>query len=389
MANIKFLQKSNMVSDAATVMGSSEVNMTDLPPKNVIDDVKGRKWRTGRNKGHFRVWVGGPDRNDYLDVNIGSGEQTVQLTRGEYSAADLATEVQTQLRTLSATISCSYSKSTGKFTVSKTSGTLQLLGSTGTNVANSIWADMGYSATDHTGALSYESDSKALHMDEFVQLMFGTVTIRDAATVVSGVSYARNDKLNFKESSTGDELTATIPPGTYSVQELCVEAEYQMELAGANDYSITHDVNDASGTGRLKTRKVKITTDGSFLSLLWKTGANGSDNTGEAWNLAKLLGVDDATPADDTGATSYLLDHPVFPNREDEQVTLAGIFGHNIASSATVQLRGRRAADIFLLDSSLEGLNNPATLMTFSVAFRSNYKVKPGNVDLGNGIMVT
>lgn len=102
--------------------------------------------------------------NKYIDFNIDGGgtDFSAQLTVKAYkSPKDLAREVAIKMTALAgATISCDYDSTTGKFTISKASGTLQILWNTGTNTANGAHTLLGYSsAGDDTGALTYTSDN--------------------------------------------------------------------------------------------------------------------------------------------------------------------------------------------------------------------------------------
>jgi hypothetical protein len=153
-----------------------------------------------------------------------------------------------------------------------------------------------------------------------------------------------------------------------------------MRRVGDYDYEWRYDV---------RSHKITVTTDGDYLSLLWKTGTNGYDNMKEGWYLGQLLGLDDATPADYTGTTSYTFDHPVFPDYSAQQVTMAAIFGHTLSAGATIELLCRYAADIFRFDGSLESLNNPSDTMTFTGGITARWQVKPGNTLLGYGVQIT
>ncbi len=365
-SNFWYIIKNDMKSDTAGVSGSSQINDDSVPVSNVVDDIVSRSWRSGNDQGYFRIWIGGTNQNDYVDWSDGS-TRVVQLTRGEYTASDLATHIQTRIQTLTADVTVVYSESTNKFTFAKPSGTLSLNTNNGANIENSIWDDIGFdTSANHTGALSYESENKAMHMEEFVTIHFGTLTIRNSTTTVNSVAQNRNDKLNFKESSAGDELTATIPPKDYSIHELMREIEYQMELVGDNDYEILYDE---------KTKKISITTDGDYLDLLWETGTNGYDNSQECWYLGLLIGLDDTTPSgssDSTGSTSYTMDFPTFPNFSQQTITLGTVHGHTLSTNATMEMYFRNTFDRFLFDNSLESINNPDDVLTFSGDFSSS-----------------
>lgn len=98
----------------------------------------------------------------YIDFNIGAGQLTATLTAKAYKTPiDLAREVTTKMTAAAGVaITCSFSSTTGKFTISKASGTLQLLWNTGTNTANTAGTKLGFSvAANDTGSLSYTADN--------------------------------------------------------------------------------------------------------------------------------------------------------------------------------------------------------------------------------------
>lgn len=92
-----------------------------------------------------------------IDFDIGAGPVTATVPAKLYKTPiELADAVATAMTSAaSATISCEYSSVSGKFTVAKASGTLDIDWLSG---VDSIGAVLGFIADD-TGALSYESDN--------------------------------------------------------------------------------------------------------------------------------------------------------------------------------------------------------------------------------------
>lgn len=103
-----------------------------------------------------------------------------------------------------------------------------------------------------------------------------------------------NNKINFKEAGGGAELTATLDSEVYN-SPLELAAEVASKMTAASTLSRTYTVSFNSSTGKFT---ISVAT---FLSILWKTGTNGSDNTDT--HAGTLLGYSDA--ADDTGAVTY------------------------------------------------------------------------------------
>jgi len=97
-----------------------------------------------------------------------------------------------------------------------------------------------------------------------------------------------NNKLNFKESGGGPELTATLTAATYTAATLATEIKTQMEAVNGAD---TITVSRSAATG-----KWTIATSGAFLSILFSTG------TDAATSCRDVIGFG---TNDYTGATTY------------------------------------------------------------------------------------
>jgi hypothetical protein len=97
----------------------------------------------------------------YIDFTDSSSTVACQLTEKTYSSPmDLANEIAAKMTAASVdVISCSFSNSTGKFTISSDGSTLSLLWNSGANTANSAKTKLGFSNTNDTGSLSYVSDT--------------------------------------------------------------------------------------------------------------------------------------------------------------------------------------------------------------------------------------
>jgi hypothetical protein len=97
-----------------------------------------------------------------------------------------------------------------------------------------------------------------------------------------------NNKINFKESAGGSELTATLTAGTYSSATLQTEIKTRMQAVGASVYTIIYSAVSAMWT---------VSTAGAYLALLNTTGMNAATNV-----FKVSLGFPNT---DKTGATSY------------------------------------------------------------------------------------
>lgn len=90
-------------------------------------------------------------------------EKTATIASATYQDPhELAAAIETAMDAVSGDdITVTYSDSTGKFTIASAGGTFQLLWNTGTNTANTIGADIGFSiAADDTGATTYTADNQ-------------------------------------------------------------------------------------------------------------------------------------------------------------------------------------------------------------------------------------
>jgi len=102
--------------------------------------------------------------NRYLDFNEGASDLVATCDVGTYSITDLATELQTQINASSATgdYTVSLDRSSRKITISKASGTFDILGATGDNVGNDILPTIGFTEQDYSAISSQEGQSAAV-----------------------------------------------------------------------------------------------------------------------------------------------------------------------------------------------------------------------------------
>lgn len=95
-----------------------------------------------------------------LDFSDGSPKVATITAKVYKDPTDLASAIQTAMNSVSSGITVAYSSSTGKYTISKASGTLSLLWFTGANAANTVGDKIGFdTSADDTGSLSYLADN--------------------------------------------------------------------------------------------------------------------------------------------------------------------------------------------------------------------------------------
>lgn len=101
--------------------------------------------------------------NKYLDIeDFATNVVAATLTEKIYRSPDeLAAEITTKAAAATGeAVTCTFSSSTGKFTIANGAGTFKLLWNTGANTANSVGTTLGFLvAADDTGAATYTSDS--------------------------------------------------------------------------------------------------------------------------------------------------------------------------------------------------------------------------------------
>lgn len=163
-------QDTNFLTYLNAVASSAHAN---YPVSNLNDNDHNVKWRSnygvGSGWGTFEITAS----NRYLDFNEGGSELTATLTLGTYDADTLGTEIETRMDAAGAnTYTVEIVESGGYFLhwkIARATGSnaVNLLCSTGTNKANSVYGSIGYSdSADRTGATTYYSDTRACHTHE-------------------------------------------------------------------------------------------------------------------------------------------------------------------------------------------------------------------------------
>lgn len=151
---------------------------------------------------------------------------------------------------------------------------------------------------------------------------------------------ATNDKINFKASEGGPELTATLAHGTYvdpsnlafAVRQALHYTDPGSEHSEwavswdpvASKFTISHHVNGDP-------------SQGEYFDVLWKTGLNGADNTDTS--AAAALGFDDAADDLSTGdafVTGEVLAYStggadVLPATENQPITAVTVYADGVA----------------------------------------------------------
>lgn len=155
----------NFVTDLGASAVSVASEMTNFGKSNLTTSQRSQVYRPN---GNFTI----DSSNNSLYINDGS-DKTITLTSADYSGGSaLASHVQTQLNASSSNWTCTYSSSTRKFTISRSSGTDSLRF---TQTTNAVWDTMGYTtASDTSASTAGTSDESRNHTDEHITVDLGT-----------------------------------------------------------------------------------------------------------------------------------------------------------------------------------------------------------------------
>lgn len=176
----------------------------------------------------------------YMDFNDGSDRNCSVTAKVYKTPHELASALQAAMNTVSSGITVTYSNTTGKFTIVKASGTLNLEWATGTNTANTIGTKLGFSVgADDTGSLTYTSDNAQSWVAGYtVSFDAADPLVAKANEVLLGDS---TDNVNFCADSLDISFENT------NAQVKCIGAE-----TGVESNFFSERVATISITGRLE-----------------------------------------------------------------------------------------------------------------------------------------
>jgi hypothetical protein len=177
--------------------------------------------------------------NHSLDFTDDGGTVAATLSHKTYkSPMDLAVEIQTKMNAISTggdPITCTYSSTTGKFTIAAPAATVfSLLWNTGANTATSCGAAIGFSlAADDTLALTYASDSALTYAAPF------TPDYDDADNIIvkSAELFIGTATDNFCRKASSVSVTVNTP--TADVTSICAETGLYERVPSKREVSVT------------------------------------------------------------------------------------------------------------------------------------------------------
>ena len=156
-----------------------------------------------------------------------------------------------------------------------------------------------------------ESATGSLYRATCAEAIDGSIAAKSIVLKVEKTLYVNgsNKYLNIKEDA-GSEVTITVPEKPYLVIDLGTD-DVDYDLVKVLQDLLNADTNLAgvyTVSYSATTRLITISAVGpTTISLLWKTGTNGSDNADNS--LASVLSYADL--ADDTGSLSYAADDTI------------------------------------------------------------------------------
>lgn len=161
-ANLRLLDNNLNDSATATITYSSQLSAT-YAASNARDQLRSRVWKPS---GQFEV----KSTNCTIYINDG-GNVTVTLSAASYATGTLfAAAIQTALNAASSSWTCTYSTSTYRFTIARSSGTAVLRF---TQTSNAAWDILGFTATADDSTGPFQADEPRIHTSEWYQIDLG------------------------------------------------------------------------------------------------------------------------------------------------------------------------------------------------------------------------
>jgi hypothetical protein len=209
---VRFCDNNLAAGSAATVAASSA--LSTYPLSNLLTDQRFRTWKPA---GNFTI----SSANNKLYINDGS-DKTITLTSANYSGgAALASHIQTQLNASSSNWTCTYSTTTYRFTLNRSSGTKTLKLAT---TANAVWSTIGYTGSIDASA-GTAADEIRNHTSEYVDIDLGVASaitffgllgpLGEIFSLSSGATVRLYG--NTTSTMTSPALTVTLTPDVHGV----------------------------------------------------------------------------------------------------------------------------------------------------------------------------
>ncbi len=210
---MRFMINNLLLTGINSLDVSSEVSLCHK--ENLTTDPRSQVFKFG---GRFKI----DSTNNKIYINDGSNK-TATLVVGEYTYTTLTTQIQTQLNAVSSNFTVSYSLTTGKFSISRSSSfTLRL-----SQATNASWDTLGFSNNvDTVVASSISSDERRNHWpSEFIKIDAGYSAQVGFIAMIGALSkdftISQSAVITLK-GNTIDDFTSPIISESLSVSDLGV-----------------------------------------------------------------------------------------------------------------------------------------------------------------------
>ncbi len=211
---IRFSDNNLAAATGAAVTVSSA--LSGFPASNLTDSYRFKTWKTG---GNFTIG----STNNTLYINDGTN-RTITLTSASYTYTTLAAHVQTQLNASSSAWTCTYSTTTGKFTIGRSAGTKTLRL---TQTTNAAWDTLGISGASDVDAAS-ATLVRRNHTSEYIDIDLGSAALAPTFCALIGplgetfsvsTSATVTLKANTSASFTSAPYSVTLTPDTHGIYQ--------------------------------------------------------------------------------------------------------------------------------------------------------------------------
>lgn len=212
---IRFCDNNLAAGSAATVTASSA--QAAYPLTNLFNSYRFKQWRPA---GNFTI----DSTNNKIYINDGT-DRTITLTSANYTYATLASHIQTQLNASSSNWTCTYSTTTFKFTIGRSSGTSTLRFATTTTAA---WDTLGYTyLVDTSAGTGLVANEIRCHTAEYIDIDLGVASAITFLALLGplGEIFSLSDSAtvylygNTTSSMTSPALAVTLSPDTHGIYE--------------------------------------------------------------------------------------------------------------------------------------------------------------------------
>lgn len=188
---------------------TSSTFQTAYPLANIYDT---RRSLVGKFRGNFLITAA----NNKVYINDGA-DKTATLASAEYTGTTLAAQIQTQLNTVSTNWTCTYSATTYKFTIARSSGTSILKINTTTAAA---WDLIGFTGALDIATATSEADESRIHGEEFVQVDLGAPQEINFAGLICPINLPIGLSANAEVRIQGNNIDDWAAPQTNVIMQV-------------------------------------------------------------------------------------------------------------------------------------------------------------------------